>query len=94
MRLTSVERGILELVTEYVQAAATIVAQLPSASHEARVTLFRGLAKSCPDHPEVWARGAAIIVELAPAGADRVGLIAAAMEAAYELGVEGGGFGS
>ena len=82
--MTSEEREAMVLV------ATALTPKLIAATHPERVELFRTLAESCPWNPEIWATGAATILMIAPSTANRPSLIAAALEAAFDLGVAHG----
>jgi hypothetical protein len=82
--MTSKEHETMVLV------AMALTPELIAATHPERVKLFRTLAESCPWNPEIWATGAAIILMMAPSIANRTSLIAAALEAAFDLGVAHG----
>lgn len=73
-----------------VSVAMALTPKMIAATHPERVELFRTLAESCPWNPEIWATGAAIILMMAPSTANRTSLIAAALEAAFDLGIAHG----
>lgn len=82
--MTNEEREAMVLV------AMALAPELIAATHSERVKLFRTLADSCPWNPEIWATGAAVILQIAPRDANWTSLMAAALEAAFELGVAQG----
>lgn len=73
-----------------ITAAMQIMPALVMSTHAERVNLFRTLANDCAWNPEVWAVGAAVIVQMVPPEANRTSMLAAALEAAFDLGVING----